>query len=96
MFSQTINYLNAHSILTPTQYGFESNCTTHAVLDIVSTCSDNIKSKNYAALILFDLAKAFDTVNHKILLNKLYNYGMRDVVNQFFIVSIPPDPICFF
>ena len=86
MFSRTINYLNAHYILTPTQYGFRSNySTTHAVLNIVSTYYNNIESKNYSALVLLDQAKALDTINHKILLNKLDNYGMRGVVNQFFL-----------
>ena len=43
VFSRTINYLNAFSILTPTQYGFRSNySTTHAVLDIVSTSNQKI------------------------------------------------------
>ena len=84
-FSRTINYLNVYSILTPTQYGFRSNySTTHAALDIVLICYDNIELKNYTAIVLLDLAKAFDKVNHKILLNKLDNYGMRGVVNQFF------------
>ena len=67
MFSQTINYVNAHSILTPTQYGFKSNySTTHAVLDIVSTCYDNIKSKNHPAFVLLDLAQPFDTVTKNL------------------------------
>ena len=60
----------------------------HAILDIISTCYDNIKSKNYSALVLLDLAKTFDAVNHKILLNKLANYGMRGVVNQFFLLFL--------
>ena len=89
VFSRTINYLNVHSILTPTQYGFRSNySTTHAVLDIVSTCYDNTESKNYSALVLLDLATAFDTVNPKILLNKHDNYGMRGIVNQFFLLFL--------
>ena len=97
VFSRTINYSNAYSILTTTQYGSRSNySTTHAVLDIVLSRYDNIKSKNYSALVLLDLAKAFGTFNHKILLNNLDNYGVRGVVNQFFLSFIPADPICFF
>ena len=73
-------------ILTLTQYGFQFNYfTTHAVLDIDLTCYENIESKNYSAFVLVDLAKSFDTVNHKILLNMFENYDMRGVVNQFFL-----------
>ena len=35
-------------------------------------------------LVLFDLAKAFDNVDHDILLIKLHHYGMRGRVNNFF------------
>jgi len=58
--------------------------TGHAILDIVCTCLDNIETKDITGLLLIDLAKAFDTVQHEILLEKLQHYGNRGVVNQFF------------
>ena len=86
-----------HNPLTPTQYGFRSNySTTHTVLVIVSICYNNIKSKNYSARVLLDLAKAFNTINHKILLNNLDNYSMRGVVNQLFLSFLSHQAQCVF
>ena len=85
VYSRTIDFLNSNSVLCPTQYGFRpKQSTVHAILDIVSTCFDNVESKKFTGLLLLDLTKAFDIVQHKILLTKLNHYGIRGVVNNFF------------
>ena len=64
--------------MLPTQYGFRANhSTSHALTDVLTSLYDNINDEKYSALLLLDLKKAFDTVNHKTLLTKLEHYGIR-------------------
>ena len=70
-------FVEKHSILSSTQYGFRTNYSPeHAVLNVVSTCYNNISNKQYTGLIMLDLKKAFDSVTHTILLRKLDHYGI--------------------
>ena len=67
-----------HKVLTTTQYGFQAKLsTTHALLDVITSSFENIKDNLFTGLILLDLAKAFDTISHDILLSKLDHYGIR-------------------
>ena len=64
--------------MLPTQYGFGANhSTSHALTDVLTSLYDNINDEKYTALLLLDLKKAFDTVNHKTLLTKLEHYRIR-------------------
>ena len=66
-------------------YGFRPKYSTlQALLDITNSALDNIENKLYTGLVFLDLTKAFDTVNHSILLYKLEHYGIREIVNNFF------------
>ena len=56
--------------------------TTQAVLDLVTNLYDNISKNKLSSLVAVDLTKAFDTVNHKILLEKLDYYGIRGICND--------------
>ena len=75
VYSRTLSFLKCHSVLTPTQYGFRPKYSTlHALLDITNSALDNIENKLYTGLVFLDLTKAFNTVNHSILLYKLEHY----------------------
>ena len=56
--------------------------TTQAVLDLVTNLYNNISKNKLSSLVAVDLTKAFDTVNHKILLEKLDYYGIRGICND--------------
>ena len=56
--------------------------STNALLDVLTSSFDNINDNYYTALVVLDLKKAFDTVNHDILLHKLECYGIREVAHD--------------
>ena len=78
MHKRIMDFLIKQNILSKKQYGFQKNKSTeHAILDIQSKIIDAFENKEKSCCIFLDFAKAFDTVNHTILLRKLYYYGIR-------------------
>ena len=53
-----------------------------AINHLYCSIADNFDNKLHAVGIFLDLSKAFDTINHDILLNKLSNYGIRGLAND--------------
>ena len=78
LYKRLNNFLNKHNIIINSQYGFQNK----AFVDVITHSYDNINSNQYAGLVFLDLTKAFDSVNHDILLLKLEHYGIRGSANQ--------------
>jgi len=78
MHKRLYNFLELHNILFMNQFGFrKNNSTSFALIQITEKIKETIDNKKYGCGIFIDLRKAFDTVNHKILLGKLDHYGIR-------------------
>ena len=82
---QLLNFINKYDILYDLQFGFRKKfSTTLALIETVDSIRRLIDQGNYVLGIFVDLTKAFDTVDHEILLYKLDNYGIRGHANIFF------------
>ena len=65
------------------QYGFQKNCSTSdAVVDIYNNLIKNIENEVITCSVFLDLAKAYDTIDHRMLIAKLEKYGVRGVPLQ--------------
>jgi hypothetical protein len=81
--SRYISFINIQKILYDLQFGFREGHATHlAVIKLMENIVSSLDKGEYSAAIFLDFWKAFDTVNHSILLQKLSHYGIRGVANS--------------
>lgn len=72
------NFIEKHNILCDQQYGFRGNLSTSmAVINLTEQISSALDNKEFTVGVFIDLRKAFDTIHHGLLLNKLEWYGIR-------------------
>ena len=80
-----MNFLNSNSTLFEGQYGFRAKRSCeHALLNAQHTILSNLSKKQITLLLLIDFSKAFDMVEHSILLEKLHHYGIRGNAHKWF------------
>ena len=77
------SFLELHNILSASQYGFRKKHSTYmAIMNFYDRVSNAIDNNEFCLGIFIDLSKAFDTLDHDILLAKLEIYGIRGVANN--------------
>lgn len=82
MYTRVYNYLEKFDFIYSLQFGFRRHhSTTHALINLIEQVKGSLDEDKYTCGIFIDLQKAFDTVNHSILISKLDHYGIRGNVN---------------
>ena len=85
MYDRLLTFLNKNDILNKYQFGFRNNHSTYMALVILLENLRNALDNGECAIGIFvDFQKAFDTVDHCILLDKLYMYGVRGTTLDWF------------
>ena len=78
-FNQLYDYLTSNDLLYESQYGFRKYHSTElAALEFTNRIKQEMDAKKISFSVFLDLSKAFDTLDHTILLTKLHYYGVRD------------------
>ena len=85
VYRQLYDYFNENNLIYDSQYGFRQlHSTELAALEITDRISQNLDKGKLPITIYLDLSKAFDTLNHTILLEKLHYYGVKGTANNWF------------
>ena len=76
--SRLISFCNKFSLISSSQFGFQSNKSTgDALIHLTEIIYNSLNNKKHNATVLIDLKKAFDSVSHRLLLKKFEFYGVR-------------------
>lgn len=79
IYNQLYNHFCVNNLLHPSQYGYrEKHSTELAALEMVNNIINKLDKKEIPFNIYIDLSKAFDTLDHTILLHKLQHYGVKN------------------
>jgi hypothetical protein len=82
-YTRLADFFKKQKLLYELQFGFRENRSTQmAILTFMDKIINALEKGSYTIGIFLDFSKAFDTVNHAILLSKLYKYGVRGVAND--------------
>ena len=89
IYTRIYSYLVKNNLLFEKQFGFRNNFSTnHALISITERIKYLVDSGKYVCGVFVDLEKAFDTVNHGILCEKLKFYGLRGNVNKLILLYL--------
>ena len=85
VYSSVYDFLDEKNFFSNRQFGFRKHYnTTHNVLNMMNMVTESFMNKKVCSVVLLDIRKAFDLVDREILLSKLYHYGIRGVLLDWF------------
>jgi hypothetical protein len=83
VFKRLRGHLDVNKIISPNQYGFRKGLSTEdAVFKLTNVILSAWNRRKYIAGVSCDITKAFDCVNHDLLLMKLQFYGVHSILLQ--------------
>ena len=81
MYNRLYKHLLNNNILYKKQFGFqESHSTNHAIIQLVDQIINSFEKNHFTLGVFMALPKAFDTVDHVILIKKLDHYGAKEEI----------------
>ena len=85
MYSRINDYLTIYEILYQYQFGFRKDHSSYmALMVLMNKITECLEKGDFVVGVYLDFSKAFDTVNHNILLSKLDHYGIRGTALSWF------------
>ena len=85
MYNRLIDFINENKLLYKFQFGFQKGKSTNmALITLIDKLSEALDKGELAIGVFLDFSKAFDTVDHKILTQKLDLYGIKGIYNNWF------------
>ena len=81
--SRLMTFIDSNQILYKSQYGFRKQMSTSlAIIELVEEITNSLDNHESTVGVFIDMKNAFDTVDHGILTEKLYHYGIRGIANK--------------